>query len=76
MKHHPGGCTEITCVLDIEEVTGRLCLYNVSDEALSRSWVTYCYNPEDIWILKSSTVIIISKDTRKVIYAGSAGDEG
>ncbi len=76
-KHHPGGCTEINKMLDLDEFPSRkLCLYNVSAEVLSRSWIAYCHNPEDVCTLKSSTIIVISKDTRKVIYAGSAGDEG
>ena len=68
---------EITNVLTLDEITFREpCLYGVSDEDLGQSWIAYCHKPEMLPMLCSSTIIVISKDTGKVIYSGSANDEG
>ena len=38
-------------------------------------WIVY-KNPEDPMALKSSDIIVVSKRNGRVLYEGSAGDEG
>jgi hypothetical protein len=55
----------------------RPCLYGVEDldAALERSWIVYVRQTKLV-MLKSSYVVIVSKNDGVIIYAGSAHDEG
>jgi hypothetical protein len=90
-KHLPGGCSEIRAVRSSDELSGRrpflfewpderLCRFPEFDgdlDSLNHSWIAYCERPKDEpLMLCSSTIIIISKDSGKILYAGTALDEG
>lgn len=63
-------------VLAYDEITSRKpCLYNVSEESLKQSWIAYTEIPE-VFALQSSIIVVVLKDNGKIIYAGSASDEG
>jgi hypothetical protein len=51
-------------------------LYGVTDEALARCWICYLARPDDGGWLRSSLIIAVDRERSKVIYAGSAHDEG
>ena len=53
----------------------RLNIYNRAHWKPDQVWVVY-KNPDDPMSLKSSDVIVVSKRTGRVLYEGSAGDEG
>jgi hypothetical protein len=54
--------------------TAKLCIYNRGDWSANGVWVVY-KNPKEV-ALKSADVILVSKRTGRVLYEGSAGDEG
>jgi len=54
--------------------TAKLCIYNRGDWSANDVWVVY-KNPKEI-ALKSAEVILVCKRTGRVLYEGSAGDEG
>jgi hypothetical protein len=51
-----------------------LCIYSPGKIKLADAWVVY-KNPEER-ALKSAEVVLVSKRTGRVLYEGSAGDEG
>ncbi len=54
--------------------TAKLCIYNRGDWSANDVWVVY-KNPKEI-AFKSAEVVLVSKRTGRVLYEGSAGDEG
>lgn len=52
----------------------KLCIYVRGDWSVKDAWVVY-KNPKEI-ALKSADVILVCKRTGRVLYEGSAGDEG
>ena len=52
----------------------KFCIYNRGDWSPENVWVVY-KNPKEI-ALKSADVILVCKRTGRVLYEGSAGDEG
>jgi hypothetical protein len=52
----------------------KLCIYVRGDWSVKDTWVVY-KNPKEI-ALKSADVILVCKRTGRVLYEGSAGDEG
>lgn len=52
----------------------KLCIYIRGDWSVKDTWVVY-KNPKEI-ALKSADVILVCKRTGRVLYEGSAGDEG
>lgn len=54
--------------------TAKLCIYNRGDWSANDVWVVYKI-PKDI-ALKSADVILVCKRTGRVVYEGSACDEG
>ena len=62
-------------ILSIEEIGRRPCIYNYSDEKMKNYWIAYVNIPSKEMI-SSSTILLISKETGEIIYAGSANDEG
>jgi len=52
----------------------KLCIYIRGDWSVKDAWVVY-KNPKEI-ALKSADVILVCKRTGRVLYEGSAGDEG
>lgn len=56
--------------------TAKLCIYipGKSNWSAKDVWVVY-KNPEQL-ALKSSEVVLVSKRTGRVVYEGTAGDEG
>ena len=54
--------------------TAKLCIYNRGDWSANDVWVVY-KNPKEI-AFKSANVILVCKRTGRVLYEGSAGDEG
>lgn len=51
--------------------------YNRSEGQASNVWVVYKKpSPDDIGVLKSSEVVVVCKHTGRVLYEGSAHDEG
>lgn len=54
--------------------TAKLCIYNRGDWSANDVWVVYKI-PKDI-ALKSADVILVCKRTGRVLYEGSACDEG
>jgi len=55
---------------------GRLNVWGVGIDALMNSWVAYAVDREPVLAIRSSTVVIIAGDDGRVIYVGSAHDEG
>jgi hypothetical protein len=51
------------------------CLYGVDDTEVERSWIVYVRH-STLVMLKSSYIVIVSKNNGSIIYAGSAHDEG
>ena len=54
--------------------TAKLCIYNPRGWSAKDVWVVY-KNPKAI-VLKSADVILVCKRTGRVLYEGSANDEG
>ena len=54
--------------------TAKLCIYSRGDWSANDVWVVY-KNPKEI-AFKSADVILVCKRTGRVLYEGSAGDEG
>jgi hypothetical protein len=52
----------------------KLCIYIRGDWSVKDAWVVY-KNPKEI-AFKSADVILVCKRTGRVLYEGSAGDEG
>ena len=52
----------------------KLCIYIRGDWSVKDTWVVY-KNPKEN-ALKSADVILVCKRTGRVLYEGSAGDEG
>jgi hypothetical protein len=52
----------------------KLCIYSPGKIKSADAWVVY-KNPEES-ALKSAAVVLVSKRTGRVLYEGSAGDEG
>lgn len=52
----------------------KLCIYIRGDWSVKDAWVVY-KNPKEI-ALKSADVILVCKRTGRVLYEGSANDEG
>ena len=52
----------------------KLCIYVRGDWSVKDTWVVY-KNPKEI-ALKSADVILVCTRTGRVLYEGSAGDEG
>lgn len=61
-----------------DEITFRKpSLYLVGGDDLENCWVAYARRPEPrIWMLQSSTIVVIDKTSGRVVYQGCAGDEG
>jgi hypothetical protein len=51
-------------------------LYGIDQQAVERAWICYVDDGTSGFALKSSTIIVVSKETGCIIYAGSADDEG
>ncbi len=54
--------------------TAKLCIYNRGDWSANDVWVVY-KTPKEI-AFKSADVILVCKRTGRVLYEGSANDEG
>jgi hypothetical protein len=52
-----------------------LYIYIRGDWSVKDTWVVY-KNPDDPMVLRSSDVILVCKRTGRVLYEGTAGDEG
>lgn len=67
--------TGVAKVLSAEELErGRLSIYWASSVPFDRCWVAYIERP--LVGMRSSLVVVISKDDGEIVYAGSANDEG
>ena len=64
----------VRTVVAWEEIR-RICLFN-APPGIEESWVAYLHFPNEFGVLRSSRVIVISRRTGRVLYAGDAGDEG
>ena len=53
----------------------RLGIYPSGNWKPADVWIVY-KNPDDSMALKSSDIVVVSKRTGRVLYEGSAGDEG
>ena len=53
----------------------RLSVYRGGHWKSAGVWIVY-KNPEGPIALKSSDIVVVSKRTGRVLYEGSAGDEG
>jgi hypothetical protein len=53
----------------------RLGIYPGGNWKSAEVWIVY-KNPDDSMALKSSDIVVVSKRTGRVLYEGSAGDEG
>lgn len=72
MREHQLG-VDIYRVLSLDEMTGRApCLYGVS---LSDCWIAYVETSGPP-ALRASTIIVIDRASGRIIYRGSANDEG
>ncbi|MDO9567249.1 MAG: hypothetical protein Q7J15_10965 [Candidatus Desulfaltia sp.] len=70
-------CVGIREILSIEEIVCRRpCIYGHPDEKMKNYWIAYLSIPSKRIMLSSSTILLISKETGEIIYAGSANDEG
>ncbi len=52
------------------------CLYYVEPFDITQCWIVYLSGPDTGWMLKSSDIVIVTKDSGKVVYFGTANDEG
>ena len=76
MWHKEVSGYQIRSVLRLEEIRARHPnVYGLSPEDLKTSWIAYLHDPS-FFGLRSSTIIVISRATGRVIYLGSACDEG
>jgi hypothetical protein len=62
------------CATVRDGAEAKLCIYIRGDWSAKDAWVVY-KNPKEI-ALKSADVILVCKRTGRVLYEGSAGDEG
>jgi hypothetical protein len=77
LRRYPELGTAVGQVLDFEEILSRPpCVYGVTEEMMRSCWIAYLVGPLSGRALTSSEVIIISNTTGRIIYAGSANDEG
>jgi hypothetical protein len=58
------------------EECGRLYIYKVKPFREEDCWFFYLQEIPRVHALRSSTILVISKENGKVMYFGSAGDEG
>jgi hypothetical protein len=66
------GARRVRNVCALNEATPAPTLYDGPD--LSNCWIAYVDTP--LRGLQSSTIVLVSRDTGEVLYAGSANDEG
>jgi hypothetical protein len=52
------------------------CLYYVEPFDITQCWIVYLNGPDTGLMLKSSDIVIVSRDSGKVFYFGTANDEG
>ena len=64
----------VRTVVAWEEIR-RICLFDARP-GIEESWVAYLQFPHEFGVLRSSRVIVVSRKTGRVLYAGDAGDEG
>ena len=70
------GPVRVGGVYSVEELKGRLpSIYGFGAEELEGLWIAYVERPTD-FSLRSSVVVLVSKSTGEIAYAGSANDEG
>ena len=55
---------------------GRVNVYGISQDVLMNSWVAYAIDRAPVLAIRSSTIVIVAGDTGRVLYVGSANDEG
>ena len=68
--------TGIGKVLSYDEIDFKTFqIYNFPPDVLQEFWIAYVEN-DDHTILKSSTVVLVSKESGEIAYVGSAQDEG
>lgn len=72
LSYHESGSRRIRKVCALDEVSAVPTLYNGPD--LSTCWIAYVATP--MRGLQSSTIVLVSRHTGDVLYAGSAHDEG
>ena len=71
------GAFSIRHVYSVEEIQFRLPLvYGCPEESLENCWIVYLERLLDKIQLRSSMIILISKETGSTVYFGSAKDEG
>jgi hypothetical protein len=76
-EHAMPNCAGVREVLSIEElVFSAPVIYGFPEETLADYWIAYAKRPEGYFALESSTVVLVSKLTGEIAYAGSAHDEG
>ena len=64
-------------VLAWDEIdSAKPCIYYPKPFDIENCWIVYLDGPYTGWMLKSSDIIIVSKESGEVFYAGSANDEG
>jgi hypothetical protein len=73
-KHRPFDCVGIERVLSLDEVNSARLNPYYSGPPLRECWIAYAERGR--LMIQSSDVILTSKATGKVVYAGSANDEG
>lgn len=68
---HP--VTEVRSVVDVFEIRGPLRPYGVRLD--DRCWIAYLESPE-WWVIRSADIVVVSKDDGRILFFGSANDEG
>jgi hypothetical protein len=55
---------------------GRTAKPQLSGVPLDGTWLVYCDRRDGMWGIRDSFVVVVSKRTGAVLYAGGAADEG
>jgi len=77
LRLHPGYGSVVTQVLGWEEIAfQRPRPYGISTQDLMQCWICYVLHPGEFPMLRSSTIVAVSRSTGEVQYSGSANDEG
>jgi hypothetical protein len=66
--------TEVRVVLELRELSWRAPLLYLVPPDLADCWIAYAAKPRPV--IAASTIVVIDKTSGRVVYSGSANDEG
>lgn len=72
-----GTTYDLDRVMTMDEIAGRPPVaYITSNESIKDCWVVYMKRKQPILRLESSTIMLVSKASGRMVYFGGANDEG